>query len=244
MLFEQYTSPDLLTPSINDGGVNKLNSSLTALDFYLLDDIDAYLSPVHSKKIKDDLINDSINDNNQYQEDFFSNFDLSELSDFEEKSDFLTNPISIDDLDLEKWISQSSFPSPPMDTDISSISNVEDTSSTFPWIGDEYSKNIDMVVPPSPPLSSIGSSPASIIKKTKLSVVERKLRKKDQNKSAAEKYRMKKKSERQKLLDRHSKLNHSNKELRLELENLTYRVQHIKQLFVDLLQIDPLLTSN
>jgi len=244
MLFEQYPSQDLLTPSINDGGVNKLNSSLTALDFYLLDDIDAYLSPVHSKKIKDDLINDSINDNNQYQEDFFSNFDLSELNDFEEKSDFLTNPISIDDLDLEKWISQSSFPSPPMDTDISSISNVEDTSSTFPWIGDEYSKNIDMVVPPSPPLSSIGSSPASIIKKTKLSVVERKLRKKDQNKSAAEKYRMKKKSERQKLLDRHSKLNHSNKELRLELENLTYRVQHIKQLFVDLLQIDPLLTSN
>jgi hypothetical protein len=261
-MFEQYTSQDLLTPSINDGGVNKLNSSLTALDFYLLDDINAYLSPVHSKKIKDDLINDSINDNNQYQEDFFSNFDLSELSDFEEKSgrkknflnfilienifliDFLTNPISIDDLDLEKWISQSSFPSPPMDTDISSISNVEDTSSTFPWIGDEYSKNTDMVVPPSPPLSSIGSSPAPIIKKPKLSIVERKLRKKDQNKSAAEKYRIKKKSERQKLLDRHSKLNHSNKELRLELENLTYRVQHIKQLFVDLLQIDPLLTSN
>jgi len=245
MLFEQYTSQDLLTPTINDGGVNKLNSSLTALDFYLLDDIDAYLPPVHSKKTKDDLINDSINDNNQYQEDFFSNFDLSELNDFEEKSDFLTNAISLDDLDLEKWISQSSFPSPPMDTDISSISNVEDTSSTFPWIGDEYTKNIDMVVPPSPPLSSIGSSPAPTIKKSKLSVVERKLRKKDQNKSAAEKYRMKKKSERQKLLDRHSKLKkNSNKELKLELENLTYRVQHIKQLFVDLLQTDPLSTSN
>jgi len=53
MLFEQYHPQDLLTPSINDGGVNKLNSSLSSLDFYLLDDIDAYLSPpVQSKKLK------------------------------------------------------------------------------------------------------------------------------------------------------------------------------------------------
>jgi len=203
MLFEQYLSQDLLTPSLNDGGVNKLNSSLTSLDFYLLDDIDAYLSPVQSKKNKTDLINHSINDNNQHQEDFFSNFDFPDLDQFEEKSDFLSHTISIDDLEIEKWISQSSFPSPPMDTNDSPLSNVEDKSSAFPWIGDEYTRNTDMVVPPSPPLSSIGSSPASVIKKSKLSVVERKLRKKDQNKTAAEKYRIKKKSERHKLLDRH-----------------------------------------
>jgi hypothetical protein len=130
-----------------------------------------------------------------------------------------------------------------MDTDNSPLSNVEDTSSTFPWIGDEYTSNLDMIVPLSPPLSSIGSSPAPSIKKSKISVVDRKLRKKDQNKTAAEKYRLKKKSERHKLLDRHLKLKTSNKQLKLELENLTYRVQHIKQLFVDLLQIDPS-TSN
>jgi hypothetical protein len=86
MLFEQFHCQDLLTPSINDGGVNKLNSSLTALDFYLLDDIDAYLPPVESKKNKNDLINDSDNDNNQHQEEYFSDFDLNDLKDFEEKS--------------------------------------------------------------------------------------------------------------------------------------------------------------
>ena len=65
MLFEQYPSQDLLTPSINDGGVNKLDSSLTALDFYLLDDINAYLSPNDLKKTKDEIINNSLNDNLQ-----------------------------------------------------------------------------------------------------------------------------------------------------------------------------------
>jgi len=233
MLFEQYHPQDLLTPSINDGGVNKLNSSLTSLDFYLLDDIDAYLAPIQSKKTKNDLINNSIYDNSQHQEDeFFSDFDFSDLNNFEEKSE----SISIDELDLEKWISQSSFPSPPMDTNNSPLSSIEDTSSTFSWIGDEYPINTDMVVPPSPPLSSTGSSPASIIKKTKLSTVERRLRKKGQNKTAAEKYRIKKKSERNQLLDCHLKVKNINKDLKLELENLTYRVQQFKQLFADLVQ--------
>jgi hypothetical protein len=235
MLFEQYHSQDLLTPSINDGGVNKLNSSLTSLDFYLLDDIDAYLAPIQSKKPTNDLINDSINNNDQYQEeedDFFSNLDFSDINNFTEKSDF----IPIDELDIEKWISQSAFPSPPMDTNSSPLSTLEDTSSTFSWIGDEYPINTDMIVPPSPPLSSTGSSPAPSTKKTKLSTVERRLRKKDQNKTAAEKYRIKKKSERHQLLDHRLKLSKINKELKLELENLTYRVQQFKQVFADLVQ--------
>jgi len=86
MLFEQYHSQDLLTPSINDGGVNKLNSSLTSLDFYLLDDIDAYLSSIQSKNTKNDLINDNINDNSQYQEELFSDFDFSDLNNLDENS--------------------------------------------------------------------------------------------------------------------------------------------------------------
>jgi hypothetical protein len=86
MLFEQYHPQDLLTPSINDGGVNKLNSSLTSLDFYLFDDIDAYLSPIQSKKTKNDLINDSLNDNSQYQEELFSDFDFSDLNNLDENS--------------------------------------------------------------------------------------------------------------------------------------------------------------
>jgi len=243
MLFEQYHSQDLLMPSISDGGVNKLNSSLTSLDFYLLDDIDAYLSPPHSLKTKNDLINDNISDNSQHEEEFFPDFDFDNLNNFEEKSDFLLDDISIDELEIEKWISQSAFPSPPMDTNNSPLSSVEDTSSTLPSIGDDYTINTDMIVPPSPPLSSIGSSPAPLTKRPKLSVVERKLRKKDQNKNAAEKYRIRKKSERHQLLDRHLQLKNTNKELKLELENLTYRVDQFKTLFADLLQIE-LPTSN
>ncbi|CAF1484143.1 unnamed protein product [Adineta ricciae] len=229
MLFEQHYSQDLLTPSINDGGVHKLSSSLTSLDFYLLDDIDAYLSPIQSKTNKNDLINDTIDDHSQHHEDLFTDFDFSA---FEEKSDFI-NSLDIDELDIEKWITQSSFPSPPMDSTVSSEDDVSTT--TFP----EYPINIDMVVPPSPPLSTATASPAPSRKKSKLSTIDRKLRKKDQNKTAAEKYRVKKKSERHFLLDRHAALKNTNRELKLELENLTFRVEKFKQLFVDLLQIDP-----
>jgi len=235
MLFEQYQPQDLLTPSINDGGVSKLNSSLTSLDFYLLDDIDAYLAPIQSKNSKNDLINDSLNGNSQHpEEEFFSDFDFSELNNFEEKSDY----IPIDELEIEKWISQSSFPSPPMDIENSPLTSVEDTSSssTLLWSGNAYPINTDMVVPPSPPLSSIGSSPAPLTKKPKLSAAERRLRKKGQNKTAAEKYRIRKKSEQNQLLDRHLKLKALNKELKLELEDLTYRVQHFKQIFADFTQ--------
>lgn len=145
------------------------------------------------------------------------------------------NSIDLDDVDLEQWISQSSFPSPPMDSSASPLSPIEETTST----PSEYA---DMVVPPSPPLSSAGSSPApttTASRKPKLSTVERKLRKKTQNKTAAEKYRIKKKSERHTLLDRHTQLKSVNRDLKLELENLAFRVEKFKQLFVDLLQIDP-----
>jgi len=174
------------------------------------------------------------------KKNFFSDFDFSDINDFEEKSDILTNSISFEGLDIEKWISQSSFPSPPMDTNNSPLSSLEDTSS---WIGNDFTINTDMIVPLSPPLSTTSSSPAPSIKKPKLSVVERKIRKKCQNKTAAEKYRIKKKSERHVLLDRHSELRITNRELKTELENLTFRVQQFKQLFVDVLQID-LPTSN
>ncbi|CAF0988255.1 unnamed protein product [Rotaria sp. Silwood1] len=238
MLYEQYQSQDLLTPSIGDDGINKLNSSLTSLDFYLLDDIDIYLSPVQSTKaIHNDIINDSLNDNSQHQEEFFSDFDLVNFNDFDEKSDFLADSISIDEIDIEKWISQSSFPSPPMDTNSSPLSSIEDSSSI------ESTNNRDMSVPSSPSLSSTDSSPTPSMKKPKLSAVERKLRKKDQNKTAAEKYRIKKKSERHHLLDRHLKLKNTNTELKLELQNLTDRIQQFKKLLVDFLQVD-LSTSN
>lgn len=234
MIFEQYHSQDPPAPSIKDGGVHKLNSSLTSLDFYLLDDIEAYLPPpVQSKPDKHDTINDIINDHSQHQEDLFADLDFTDFdfSDFDEKSDFVDS-ITTDDPDIEQWISQWSFPSPPMDSIASPLSTVEETLSTT-------SDSPDMIVPLSPPLSSAGSSPVPTTKKTKLCTVERKRRKKDQNKTAAEKYRTKKKSERHSLLDRHAQLKSINRELKLELDNLAFRVEKFKQLFVDLLQIDP-----
>ncbi|CAF1044827.1 unnamed protein product [Rotaria sordida] len=236
MLYEQYHSQDLLTPSIGEDGIDKLDASLTSLDFYLLDDIDVYLSSIQSttKTIHKDLNDDSLNnDNSQPQEEFFSDFDLVNFNDFDEKSDFFADSISIDEIDIEKWISQSSFPSPPMDTNNSSPSSTIDDSSSI-----EYTINKDMIVPSSPSLSSTDSSPIPSTKKSKLSPLERRLRKKNQNKTAAEKYRIRKKSERNQLLDRQLILKNTNNELKSELENLTYRIQQFKQLFVDLLQID------
>lgn len=130
-----------------------------------------------------------------------------------------------------------------MDTNTSSSISIEDPSSVISSIIDGSPLNTDMVVPPSPSLSSIASSPTLSTKKTKLSAVERKLRKKDQNKTAAEKYRIKKKSERHKLLDQHLQLKETNRELKSELEDLTYRVEKFKQLFVELLHINPSISS-
>ncbi|CAF3438184.1 unnamed protein product [Rotaria socialis] len=240
MLFEQYHPQDLLTPSVNNDGVPKLDSSLTSLDFYLLDDIDLYLNSVSSiKATNNDLINDSIHDISPHPEDFFFDIDFDNLNTFNEKSDAFAESVPIEEIDIEKWISQASFPSPPMDTNTSPSSNADDASSILSWIGDESPVNTDMIVPPSPSLSSTDSSSMPSTKKQKLTTTERKLRKKDQNKSAAEKYRIKKKSERHELLDRQSKLKDINLELKLELENLTYRVEQFKQLFANLSEINP-----
>jgi hypothetical protein len=269
MLFEQY---QLQTPTINnnnDGGVGCVtaNPLFSSLDFDLLDDIDLYLPSVYSKKnktknesllpsnknthpIENEISNSS---NEQQHEELFSDLDFCNLADFDEKSQLIeNNSTNIDDWELGKWISQSSFPSPPMDIsqsacDIPNLNTTEDStssSSTIPWISEEctiQSVSVDMIVPPSPPLSSVSSSPAPSARKSSkkigLSTVERKLRKKDQNKTAAEKYRIKKKSEKYNVLDRHIKLKGINRDLKLEADNLSFRIEQLKQLLVDLLQV-------
>jgi hypothetical protein len=266
MLFEQY---QLQTPTINnnnDGGVGCVtaNPLFSSLDFDLLDDIDLYLPSVYSKKnktknesllpsnknthpIENEISNSS---NEQQHEELFSDLDFCNLADFDEKSQLIeNNSTNIDDWELGKWISQSSFPSPPMDIsqsacDIPNLNTTEDStssSSTIPWISEECTIQSDMIVPPSPPLSSVSSSPAPSARKSSkkigLSTVERKLRKKDQNKTAAEKYRIKKKSEKYNVLDRHIKLKGINRDLKLEADNLSFRIEQLKQLLVDLLQV-------
>ncbi|CAF1022325.1 unnamed protein product, partial [Didymodactylos carnosus] len=66
---------------------------------------------------------------------------------------------------------------------------------------------------------------------------EKKQRKKLQNKTAAEKYRLRKKLEKQTIQDIKSQLINNNKELQLEVDNLEYRIIQLKHLFYDIFPI-------
>ena len=86
MPFEHHPHQDMLTPFINDGGVHLLNPSLTALDFLLLDDIDAYLSPFHFKNDKQDIISDTNNDHSEHQAAFTTSIDFDDIATVAETS--------------------------------------------------------------------------------------------------------------------------------------------------------------
>jgi hypothetical protein len=126
-------------------------------------------------------------------------------------------------------------------------------SSAPPWVGEECtvgsvtdedtSTSMDSPMPSvssvsnSSPCSSSSSAVKRLSKGPRLSTVDRRLRKKDQNKTAAEKYRQKKRAERDELAQRQTTLQNQNRELKFELENFTFRLEQFKQLFVDVLQI-------
>jgi len=251
MLFDFNQSKDLLTPPIYHGGVIKNNPILTSSDIFSLDDNDIYFSSTLSKKNEYNLItknniNENIDDDHQQeqQDDLFSTFELPVLSELDKSE--LQNDVS----EFDKYLSQTSFPSPPMDGLNSSISD----DSTYPWVAEECtidsSNTGDMTVPLSPPFSSASLSPSisrkkSTKKKSLSTIIERKLRKKDQNKTAAEKYRFKKRTERVELITRHTDLKKQNQELKYKFENLTFKLEQLKQLFVDVLQIQiPSIESN
>ncbi|CAF2627643.1 unnamed protein product [Rotaria sp. Silwood2] len=242
MHFEYHQPGELLTPTINDGHVNSINPInpiLTSNDLFSFDDNDICFSSFPPKKneyqlpMKDNMNENS--DNNEQQYDLFSTFELPVLSELDKAE------LAMDFLQLDRYTSHSSLPSPQTDVLNSPISD----DSIFPWIGEECTveseKTDDMTVPPSPSISSESLSPGisrkKSTKKTNLSTMERKLRKKDQNKSAAEKYRKKKQAERNELMSRHLDLKNQNKELKFELENLTFRLENFKQLFAEVLQI-------
>ena len=157
---------------------------------------------------------------------------------------------SMDVLTMDELFSQS-----PHSIDVhaglySEDSNTDDTNSmhsALPWIGKECTIESncteDMTVPASPVLSSVSSSSRSSKGgRSKLSTNDRKLRKKGQNKTAAEKYRQKKRLERDELLERHQQLTKQNQNLKSEVENFTLRLEQFKILFADVLQI-PMPTS-
>jgi len=248
MLFDFDQSDDLLTPTINHGGVSGMNPILTSSDISLLDDNNIYFSPIPSKKNEYKLTapnnanENTDNNHQQQQDDLFSTFDFPVLSELS------TTDLPIDGLQLDKYINQVSFPTPPMDdthTSMSDDSIFYPTDDSTLWVGGECtieSQNPgDMTVPPSPAPSLASSSPSvsnkELTKKRSLSTIERKLRKKDQNKTAAEKYRLKKRAERDELIARHLELKHQNRELKFEMDNVTFQLEQFKQLFVDVLQI-------
>jgi len=225
MLFDFDQPDDLLTPAMNYGGVNGINPFLTSSDISLLDDNNIYFSSIPSKKNEYKLTSqnntneNSDNNHQQQQDDLFSTFDFPVLSELNRTD------LQNDELQLDNYINQTSFPSPPMDvhnTSISDDSTFNPIDDSTLWVGEECTiESInpeDMMVPPSPSLSLTSSSPSisnkESTKKRNLSIIERKLRKKDQNKTAAEKYRLKKRAERDELIARHLTLKNQNRELK------------------------------
>lgn len=151
------------------------------------------------------------NDFSEQYDDVIPDLDLSDI-DLDSFSDLLQDDQSFD---IGSYISGMSFPSPLESSEYSPSSN--DGSLTEE--------------------SSPASTSSMVTKRSKLNPIERKMRKKKQNKNAAEKYRIKKKSERDHLLDRHAQLKTLNQNLRLEFENLSDRIQQLKQLLVDVVQV-------
>jgi len=195
MLFDFNHSKDLLTPTINYGGVNKINPILTSSDLFPLDDNDVIFSSISSVKNEYELTsknntNENNDHNHQQHDDLYSSFDFPVLSELDKSE------LSNDGFQLDKYIADSSFPSPPMDVHNLSISDdstflpIDDsTSSAFQWVGEECTVELkhteDMMVPPSPTPSSSSSASGSPLaarkkstKKTSLSTIQRKLGKK------------------------------------------------------------------
>lgn len=189
MLFELEHTNELFTPTITHTGVNEPNPLLTSSQICHLDenDIDFVDEPLT------ELVN--LNQSDE-QQDLFTTFDFPVLNELNRTDS------TFDGVQIEKYITQGSLTSAPMPvadvsaSDDSTFYPIEDSnSSTQIWVGNEctvgsQSSNDMAAVPLTPPLS-----PRVSTKRRSLTAVERKVRKKDQNKTAAEKYRLKKRNE-------------------------------------------------
>lgn len=246
MLFEVNQPTDLMTPTIAPNGMIKVNPLFTSKGVLPVEENDIQF-PLTTPELNEyNLVTTDNttenNDNNQNNYDLLSSFDFPVLTELE-------------DIQYEKYLSNVSQTTNTID--LQPLSNSDDSTfyavddETSPWLGGECtvgseSTMEDMAVPPSPVLSTTSGSSSVIEKrvtrKRAYSTTERKLRKKDQNKTAAEKYRLKKKLERDELASRHAGLKSQNQELKFQLDNLTFRLEQFKQLFVDVLQI-PIPTS-
>lgn len=210
MSFEEYYVDDLFTPSLLDGGAIPFEQHPASPDFILTDSFADPLFPHSQSKT-------TKNDFSEQHDDVIPDLDLSDI-DLDNLPDLFQDDQSFD---IGTYISAMSFPSPIESSEYSPSSNdgslIDDSPLTIE--------------------SSPSSTSSMVAKRSKLNLMERKLRKKKQNKNAAEKYRIKKKSERDQLIDRHTQLKTLNQNLRLEFESLSDRVQQLKQLLVDVVQV-------
>lgn len=230
MLFEHSHSHELLTPGIFDAGARPFDISVPSPDFFLADYTEDYGFPVQSKTEKYQSINDSNNFHGGHQDALLSHSDLENIIDLD---DLTVETCLNEQVDIGQLISSYSF-EPFTDNSPSSFDDV-----SMSTVEDQQQNNSDSSLPPSPPLSSISSaaSSSSRSKRSKLTPVERKLRKKKQNKTAAEKYRIKKKTERDQLLDRQTYLKTSNQQLKRDLEKMVTQIQQLKQLLIDVVHV-------
>jgi len=241
----------LHTPQLGVGLLNPLSP-----DFLLYDDDNSFNI---NSKIQDECLFDD--------RKLFSDVEFS-FESSEEKSEFIEGLTELAlEWELQKLIQCSSFPIEPMEdqksqqaleclddipwpaeecTIVQSPSSITSPASSSQY--DDTDNTLSSVSSPSTIRSSVDEEIEAITIKngTKrrhsrgLTTNERKQRKKVQNKTAAEKYRVKKKSEKQILSEKRQFLATSNKELKLETENLQYRIQQLKQLFFDILQVKEL----
>lgn len=249
MLFHFGPAEELLTPIAIDGSVKKSNPFFSPNDISPAADVNLNSSSIPSNRDEMDLPTfgkDRQMNDKQLDDEFLSSLEFTDFGEFDPSSHSMV-----------EFQSEDYFHSSPLDTPMSSFAEKSivlpaldsESSLALPWVGEECTiesgADDDAQVSldsPMPSVSSIASSSASSVMKQpragpRLSVVERRLRKKDQNKTAAEKYRLKKRTERDELAHQQTTLQNQNRELKAELENSRFRLEQFKQLFVDILQI-------
>lgn len=212
MLFTSNTSEDIFTPI---GTLGERNPFFTS----------------HDPFPSDEFNGESV------EKDQFINLDLTDF-DFEEFSmEKETHPST----DLQS----STFAEESMLLPVPDESLIEPEDSTaMPWIGEECtigSSTNDDTYSPAPESASSTGSVATVRSRSArqhhLTLSERKSRKKEQNKTAAEKYRSKKRLERDTLIKREADLKKENRDLKSEFESMKNRLEQFKQLFVNVLEI-------
>lgn len=80
------------------------------------------------------------------------------------------------------------------------------------------------------------SAKRKVRRKARFTIRERQTRKKNQNKTAAEKYRRKKRSERENLSSRLKQLQDLNRELKNQKETLKFRLENLREIFDTIFQ--------